>query len=40
MAMGEHEQKALIFYNTIRVPEQCIEDYDNVKMKIIKALEE
>lgn len=40
MAVGEYEKKALIFYNTVRAPEQCIENYDNIKMKIIKALEE
>lgn len=40
MAVGEYEQNALIFYNTVRAPEQCIEDYDNIQMKIIKALEE
>lgn len=41
MAVGETEQQeALIFYNTLRAPEHVIESYDNVKMKIIKALEE
>lgn len=41
MAVGEYEQnQALIFYNTLRSPEHCIENYDTVKMKIIKALEE
>lgn len=41
MAVGEtEEQKALIFYNTVRSPEHVVESYDNVKMKIIKALEE
>lgn len=41
MAVGENEQnEALIFYNTVRAPEYCVENYDDVKMKIIKALEE
>ena len=41
MAVGEYEhQEALIFYNTLRSPEHCIEDYDRIKMKIMKALEE
>lgn len=41
MAVGENEQnEALIFYNTDRSPEHCVENYDAVKMKIIKALEE
>ena len=41
MAVGEtEEQNALIFYNTVRSPEHVVESYDNVKMKIIKALEE
>ena len=41
MAVGENEQnEALIFYNTVRAPEHCVENYDAVKMKIIKALEE
>lgn len=40
MAVGENEQhEAVIFYNTLRVPEHVIESYDNVKMKIINALE-
>lgn len=41
MAVGENEQhKGIIFYNTLRSPEFVIEDYDKIKMKIIKALEE
>lgn len=41
MAVGENEQnEALIFYNTLRTPEHCVENYDAVKMKIIKALED
>lgn len=40
MAVGEYEDKALIFYNTVRAPEQCVENYDNIKMKIIKAMED
>lgn len=41
MAVGEYEQQeALIFYNTVRSPEHCVENYDAVKMKIIKALED
>ena len=41
MAVGENEQhEALIFYNTLRAPEHCIEHYDIIKMKIIKALED
>lgn len=41
MAVGEYEQnEALIFYNTVRTPEHCIENYDNVKIKIIKAMED
>lgn len=40
MAVGEDQQhKAMIFYNTLRAPEQVIESYDNVIMKIINALE-
>lgn len=40
MAVGENEQhEALIFYNTLREPEHVIESYDNVKIKIINALE-
>lgn len=40
MAVGENEQhEAMIFYNTLRTPEHVIESYDNVIMKIIKALE-
>lgn len=40
MAVGENEQhEAMIFYNTLRAPEHVIESYDNVKMKIINALE-
>lgn len=40
MAVGETEQhKAMIFYNTLREPEQVIESYDNVIIKIINALE-
>lgn len=41
MAVGEYEHnEALIFYNTVRSPEHCVENYDAVKMKIIKALED
>lgn len=41
MAVGENEQnEALIFYNTVRSPEHCVENYDAVKMKIIKAQED
>lgn len=41
MAVGENEQhKAMIFYNTLRDPEEVIESYDNVIIKIIQALEE
>jgi len=41
MAVGENElHEALIFYNTLRSPEHVIESYDNVQIKIIKALEE
>ena len=41
MAVGEYEQNtALIFYNTLRSPENCVEDYDTIKFKIIKTLEE
>lgn len=41
MAVGETEQhEALIFYNTLRAPEHVVESYDNIKMKIINALEE
>lgn len=41
MAVGENEQnEAVIFYNTLRSPEHCVENYDVVKMKIIKAMED
>ena len=41
MAVGENEQnEAFIFYNTLRSPEHCVENYDAVKIKIIKALED
>lgn len=40
MAVGETEQhEAMIFYNTLRAPELITENYDNIKIKIIKALE-
>ena len=40
MAVGENEQQeALIFYNTVRTPEHVIESYDNIKIKIINAME-
>lgn len=39
MAVGENERhEALIFYNTLRAPEHCVESYDNIQIKIIKAL--
>lgn len=41
MAVGETEQhKAMIFYNTLRAPELVVESYDQIQMKIIKALED
>lgn len=41
MAVGETEQhEAMIFYNTIRDPELVIESYDQIQVKIIKAMEE
>lgn len=41
MAVGETEQHAaMIFYNTLRAPELVTENYDNIKMKIIRAQEE
>ena len=40
MAVGENERhEALIFYNTLRAPEHVIESYDNVQIKIFKAME-
>lgn len=41
MAVGEYEQdEVLIFYNTVRSPEHVIENYDDIKTQIIKALED
>lgn len=41
MAVGETEQhEAMIFYNTLRAPELVVESYDQIQVKIIKALED
>lgn len=40
-AVGETEQhEAMIFYNTLRTPELVVESYDQIQVKIIKALED